>query len=361
MRKGCVLPIVVLLVGIIALIVYMKTPAARGVEVDTSSVSEQEGARSLGHGLEVSPRDLEQARGLWESGELTAARAALEGALPGGDAEGVLQVLLSEVCRRLKDDDAALEYGLRGAELLSTSGEAHYVYAKAVMMKAARNPIFAPKYLGAMKTELRNAIELDVTNLEARAMEVFVYVMTPRLMGGDHDLALERAKEMEPFDRPYSLALCATVLEEMDRREDALRAVEDGLATHPNHARLLLTLARLHENDKDWAAADEVYAWAATPPESEQDWHALYKRARLRTSEGQIEGEAAKALELLDQYLAGAPRAEMIPSPADTQHLRGLALEQLDRPDQALAAYEAALEIDPEHRRATKALEALQP
>ncbi|MDA1264050.1 MAG: tetratricopeptide repeat protein [Planctomycetota bacterium] len=347
----------VVLLAITVSVVWFTQPKAQVVEVDTSQVSEEEGARKVIHALDVDPRTLEAARELWETEDLQAARDRLEGALPGGADEGALRLLLSVVCRRLGDAEAALEHGLRGVELWPTSGDAHYVYARAIalqMMTGGR--ISAMRNIGPWRKELRTAIELDPTNVDARSDEFLFFAYVPGL--GDVKHALTLADEVIPYDPIVGVSFRARALARLDRKEEALAEMQAALSTHPGNPKLLLALGQIHEAEKDWRQADEAYARLEEPTDLD-GWRILYQRARMRTTEGQLQGEAEAALGWLDAFLAASPRAEMMAGPADVHHRRGLALELLDRPQDARAAYQAALELDPDHKNATKALEAL--
>jgi hypothetical protein len=129
---------------------------ASAAVVQVSAEDRALAAEHAGSGLTVireglHPASLNAARELFEPAELEAARESLAKALtvtpPGDVDEGILHVLQSVVTRRLKDADAALEYGRRGAELLPASGDAHHVYSRAIaeqmraggMMAAVKN------------------------------------------------------------------------------------------------------------------------------------------------------------------------------------------------------------------------------
>ena len=82
--------LLLLLLGLlgIGLAVWFAEPKVTIVEVDTSAVSGAEGSGTIGHGLDVEPRDLAAAEALWDEEECSAARARLEGALSGGPEDG---------------------------------------------------------------------------------------------------------------------------------------------------------------------------------------------------------------------------------------------------------------------------------
>jgi tetratricopeptide (TPR) repeat protein len=356
-----------LLVGLAVLLVigvalWFSQPAAKTIEVDAAEVSEEEGARLVAHGLDIEPRDLAAAEALWDPEECQAARERLEAALPGGEDEGALCVLLSVISRRLGDTEASFDYGLRGVELLPTVGRAHHVYSRAIAMKmAGGNPLVAIRNMKPWREELRTAIELDPTNLDARGEEFFFYAFVPAGMGGDQDRALELAAEVEAIDAPLGASLRARVFGRTDRRDEAIALCEATLEAHPGDARVLLALGGMHEATEAWSTADAAFARGSKAPDDVDGWRLVFKRAHLRTTEGRLSGEPELALELLDRFLAGAPRADMMPGPADVNRRRGYALEELGRVAEACAAYEAALEAKPDHEASREALDRLGP
>ncbi len=360
MRLGRILLIVLLVAFVLAAFTWFSEPEAEVIAVDTAQVGEVEGASPIAHGLDLEPRDLVAARALWDQGELEAARSRLEAALPGAEYEGHLHVLLSVVCRRLGDADGAMEHGLDGVQLLSTIGQAHHVYARAIGLRMLKGgKLAAMRNLKPWREELRTSIDLDPTNMEARTEEFFFYAYLPGFLGGDAERALVLAEEARALDEPVGLSMKARALQQLDREDEAMTLLTSSLEGHPGNSTLLLALGNVHEAAEDWPAADAAYARIPDPPVDPNGWRGLYQRARLRTAEDRIVGEAEIALEHLDRFLAGAPRGEMTPRPADAHRSRGAAFEQLGNVAKARAAYETALALDPEHGGARKALDAL--
>jgi len=363
-RALLLLGLLLSLVLVAALGWWLFAPKAAVVEVDTASVSAEEGGATVAHGLDLAPRDLDEARSLWDEDECESARARLEAALPGGEAEGALHVLLSVVCRRLGDVEGAFEHGLRGAELLPRLGDAHHVYAEAIGARMRGAGMGAIRDLKPMLATLRTAADLDPANTDVRALEFFVCAYAPSLFGGDKERAAELAEEVAAQDAPLGVALRARLLDAQDEHAAAIDLLEGALpeppASSPADPRLLLALANVHERAKDWASADAAYARGAPEPRGPDGWMLVLGRARLRTTAERLEGESDVALALLDQFAAEAPRSEWLPSPADVQRLRGACLEDLDRAADARTAYLAALALDPEHEGARAALDALE-
>lgn len=355
---------------------WVFQPHAEAVEVTSevvaASAEDGRGSAAVVVTGDLHPASLAEVRNLGGPTEVAAARARLEVALaePSNQAqEGALCVLLSALARRQHDADAAGDYGRRGAELLPTNGSAHHVYAYAITEQMQAGGMLASaKNLGPWKDELRLAIELDGGNVDARREEIFFYGVVPGIFGGDPGRALDLVTELEGVNLHMGRALRATLLGLMKREEEALELCHTTLAEEPDDAEMHNALGGLlGRSDRD-AEADTAYAAAMDGGPSAAYYYALYQRAQLRTGgslyrapggQGNHEpnpwGEE-EALEFLDEYLAEAPRAELMPSRADAHWRRGVALESLERVDQARAAYQNCLGLEPEHKGAKQAL-----
>jgi tetratricopeptide (TPR) repeat protein len=198
---------------------------------------------------------------------------------------------------------------------------------------------------------------------------------------------LEQAGRAGPADeRPrYLCALGDTLFEHLDQPEEAVRAYEAALAldaralaahrglqqlaavagddgalirayereaeSTQDHLRLAhlvgLLIPLLEAADRSSRALDWAVRWRQAAPE---DVDAHQECARLHEAQGQ-DGELVSALEKLDPLLSGAARAA---------NRRRLAAHHgaHDRPDDAIRAWESALEADPGDVEALQGLEA---
>ena len=74
----------------------------------------------------------------------------------------------------------------------------------------------------------------------------------------------------------------------------------------------------------------------------------------------QNEFEPGRAIELLDEFIAGDPEGDNLPSAAHACWRKGNALEQLGQKQDAREAYEESLRRNPGLKLAEKAIEDLQ-
>lgn len=288
----------------------------------------------------------------WEGAHTAlAARAAQEGE------DGEVLSLLSLVARMRGDVEGALDFGERATSAAPDSSDAHLQYCRALGQKMQRGGMLAAMgSLGDFRDALDRARELDPANLDARGDEIAFHLIAPGIAGGDREQGLELARELTALDRERGLPLYVWALSANDETELALATARAALEEDPGNRQLRLSLARLCAEEE---LLDEAFALWEALLEGERDRHhyeALYQLARARI---QAEREPERALEALQQYVAGAPAAPELPPKAGAWWRIGQAHELLDDLDAARAAYETALSLDPDFEQASDALDAL--
>lgn len=303
----------------------------------------------------------EEAQALIEGREFAAAKGKLLQLIEESERDGEACILLCDVARELKELEAAVDYGLKAVELLPDRAEAHLSYAKALAEQIASDMqsiagIFgAMKRLGLFKAEIDRVIELDPEDTEARTLLVF-YNLAPKPIG-DIDRAIEVCGEIEARD-PVSgrqlLALCYRMKKETQR---AIELCLAGIEEYPEEGGFHVTLADIYAEEERFDAADAEYEAARRGEKVEAYYRSLYYQALMRV---QNEFEPGRAVELLDEFIAGEPEADGLPSVAYACLRKGNALEQLERDQDAREAYEESLRREPGFERAEKALKGLQ-
>ncbi|MCO6439053.1 MAG: tetratricopeptide repeat protein [Phycisphaerae bacterium] len=301
------------------------------------------------------------ARALIETGQFSEAKQELLRIIEDSDRDGEACVLLCDVLRELKEADAAADYGLKAVKLLPGSPQAHLAYAKALGaqmfadMQSIGGMFSAMKRIRPFKEALQHAIDLDPDDIEARTMLVF-FNLAPKPIG-DIDRAIETAREIESLDPVAGKRLLAMCYQ---RQEDTKRAKEillAGIQESPQEPGLHASLADIYAEEKQFDAADAEYESARHGPRGDDYYRSLYNQARMRI---QNKFEPERAIELLDQFIAGDPRGENMPTMAHANWRKGNALEQLGRDEEARAAYEESLRRDPEFKLARESLEGLE-
>ncbi len=303
----------------------------------------------------------EEAQALIKGREFAAAKEGLLRIIEESDRDGEACVLLCDVSRELKEAEAAADYGLKAVKLLPDNAEAHLSYAKALGaqifndMQSISGMFSAMTRLGLFRTELHRVIELNPEDTEARTMLVF-YNLAPKPMG-DIDRAIEVCREIErrdPISGKQLLAVCYHKKKEVERAITLLLA---GIEEYPEEHSFHLALANIYAEEKHFEAADAEYEAARGGEKGEVYYRSLYDQARMRI---QNEFEPARAVELLDEFIAAEPNGDTVQSVAHACWRKGNALEQLGRSQDAQEAYEESLRREPGLKLADKALDDLK-
>jgi tetratricopeptide (TPR) repeat protein len=253
-----------------------------------------------------------------------------------------------------------VDYGLKAVELLPESADAHLAYAKAVGFQLAKETKGLAGILAAMtrihlfRDEALRVIELNPDDVEARTM-LTLYYLAPMPVG-DVERAFELCREIVERDPVAGKQLLALCHERDGDVEQAIEVCEEGIEEFPDEAGFRVTLADLYAGEERFADADREYAAARLGEKDEDYYRSMYSQARMHVVN---ESDPALALELLDEYVAGAPLSSRLQSLAAACWRRGNALEQLGRVDEARAAYEESLRRDPTFEEARDSLDAL--
>ena len=309
------------------------------------------------------PASLAEARALLDPNQLQAASEALRDRLQRNPDDGAAHVFLSEILRRTRASSAACEHGLKGAELLPTSSEAHWVYARALLADAAQlgragglARLAAAKRVGPFKAEIRTAIELNPNLIEARKEEALFLIFAPLV--GDLERGTELAHALEEID-PLEGGLCvARALSAADDGvEAALAKAQEVHASYPSSQEPPWVLANLYFQAERWEEALAALAGVLEGPKQETYYQALHLRARI-CNDRSVGFE--QALADLDELRRADPRWEWAPQEAQVECERGYALLGLGRREQARLALERSLELDPHSKRSQAGLEDLK-
>lgn len=278
--------------------------------------------------------------------------------------DGETHVLLATVYRLLDDMPRARAHADRGVNLLPSNSVARHVRAKALaadLLERGREDGWTAVLgslgaIGEYKAELEAAIELDPSNLDARDEEIGVLLFTPWPVGNERR-AMRRIEEIEFLDPLRGGLWRSQVAAKDDRHEEAL-AILEAVApeAESEHERERVALVRgmlLQELDR-FAEAAAAYAPLLDGERTPAYYQALYEGAKAR-QRGVIELE--EAIRMLDEFIAAEPVGDFVPELAGAHYRRGLCLRDLGRFDEARAAFERTLALDPGFERAREALQ----
>lgn len=302
----------------------------------------------------------EEAQFLIKSKDFATAKEALLRIIEQSDRDGEACIFLCDVSRELKEVDEAVDYGLKAVELLPDSPGAHLAYAEALGLQMLSNMrgiggmLSAMTRLGTFRKALARVIELDPDDTEARTMLVFLH-MAPKPIG-DIDRAIELCGEIESRDPVLGKQLLAVCYQRKEETELAIEICLEGIEEYPEEGGFHYTLADIYVKEERFDAADVEYEAARKGGKGDVYYRSLYAQARMRIEH---EFDPARAVALLDEFIADEPDGDTLQSVAHACWRKGNALEQLERREDALASYKEALRRDPDLELAKKAIAGL--
>ena len=338
---------------------YTRSPTTQ--LIDASGKELTAGVALAGEGEVLGGPPFEEVQALIKGKEFAAAKEKLLQVIEEFDRDGEACVLLCDVSRELEEAETAADYGLKAVQLLPDSAEAHLSYAKALGlqmfsdMQSIGGMLSALARLGPFKEEIKRVIDLDPEDTEARTMLVFYY-LAPRPIG-DIDRAIEVSHEIEVRDSVLGKQLLAACYYRKKEVERAITLLLTGIEEYPEDHSFHLALANIYAKEKLFEAADAEYETARGGEEGEVYYRSLYDQARMRI---QNEFEPARAVELLDEFIAAEPDGDTVQAVAHACWRKGNALEQLGRSQDAREAYEESLRRKPNLKLAEKALDDLK-
>jgi tetratricopeptide (TPR) repeat protein len=282
------------------------------------------------------------------------ALAAAEALVKAEPKNGTAWVMLTRARVYARRYEKAVEAGERAATLLPNDPQAFLWLGNSLGSRIGEvgmlsKMTMAPK----LRDAFERAVKLDPSLVSARTSLIEFYLLAPAAIGGGIDKAKAQANAIAKYDRGQALSSQARIAMHQKDWPQAIKYVEAARAAKPDDERLRMQLIALYQEAKRWpdayAAAKD---WIAEAPKSN---NAQYQLGRLSAVSGQYLGEGEAALR---KYLA-MPRGKDDPEPKNAQYRLGQVLAQAGRKDEARAAYQAALKLDPKFKEAKDALAAL--
>jgi tetratricopeptide (TPR) repeat protein len=340
---------------LLAAVLLLALAGGFGVWFSGSAVSSSPAVTSAPETLAASPLAA-RAEALVLEGRAPAARQLL-----AADEDTTLEqlpagALLVELTRHLVSGAEAAELGERLVDRWPDRSEAQLAYAKALGTYLQESKLAALFKLGTYKHAAAEAVRLDPGNIDARVNQIGFLVYAPSLVGGDKQAARELSQALVADDEAAGAMMLALTYDHGGDKPTARQIAQDAAVNHPDHQDLLVVLASLQEETGRHGEAMATAGRVLEGPRGRPYFQALYQLARLELDRSM---DPALALARLDEYLAYVPPADFLPPEAFVVRRRGQALQRLGRVDEARAAYERALELEPEFDQARQDLERL--
>jgi tetratricopeptide (TPR) repeat protein len=297
-------------------------------------------------------QSVEQGIQLFTAKKYAEAHAAL---LPFGQADAAAAYYLGRIEMDNNDADKAADWFETAVKLNPKSAVYYDWLGRAYGTQTQHASIFrAPGLARKTKKAMDTALALDPDNLDVRDDLVTYYGQAPGFMGGSkekaHEMVLE-IKKRNPYRGSAATAnLCAA--------EKDIACVERELQgmtkNYPDSANVYASLAAFYANQKQFDKSFDVLDQRQRTKPNEPA--ILYQVGRTASLSGQNLERGEQALKA---YLAG-PIPERGPEPAHVHYRLGTIYEKKGAKDLAREEYRVALQLNPRHQDAQKALAALK-
>ena len=289
---------------------------------------------------------------LFNARKYSEAKVAL---LPYGQRDASAAFYLGRIELDNDDADKAAEWFERAVQINPKSAVYYDWLGRAYATQAQhankfRLPFLARKTKNAWET----ALALDPDNFDVRDDLIAYYTRAPGFLGGSTDKAREMALEIKRRN-PYRGALAAANL--CAAANDTVCAERElvGMVTsYPDSATVYASLAAFYVNQKQFDKAFAVLDRRLRAKPNELT--TLYQVGRTASLSGQNLDQGEQALKA---YLAH-PTPERGPAPAHVHYRLGTIYEKKGAKDLAREEYRTALQLNPRHQDARKALAALK-
>lgn len=302
---------------------------------------------------------VERALEAHEAGDTEQAFALLEPAHRSAPRDAQVAHALGVIELARGNSERALELAELAARHGGTVADHHHLLAIALAANIdSMGTLGKMRAAGRMRSAWERAIELDPDHIEARFSLFGFYLQAPRVAGGGRDKAEAMAVTIAERDRIRGHQARAMLLRADGDNDGALRefdAAAAAVADDPERlAEVLMAKGFQCQQMERWDCAHDAFiATLATDPERRG---ALYQIGRTAVFADARHEEGIAAFQ---RYIAEHAPRRSDPSHAWAHTRTGTLLEKLGRADDARAAYQAALALEPDHDGAKDALAAL--
>ena len=253
------------------------------------------------------------------------------------------------------DSDGAVEILKRAVAQSPKSAEAHFYLGSAYGVKAQSSGMFgAATYAANVKEEFEQAVALNPGYVDARYGLVEFYAAAPGFMGGSFDKALDQAKAIKVIDPIAGHRAYAFIYLQQKKPDLAKKEYLDAIHEQPRSAKAHSFFGQyLASTEKNYSGAFGEFETAlkADPGYMPPFYHLGRTAALAKTNLGRGE-------EGLKKYLAYTPKQNEPPL-ANAHYVLGTIYELQGKKAEAKLSYQAALKLNPFHKKAAEALKGL--
>lgn len=221
-------------------------------------------------------------------------------------------------------------------------------------MAREANMIRQASLAGRIKSHLETAVKLDPRNMNASFMLVGLYTRAPRVMGGDPDKARQVATEMMKHNRAEGLRALGFIAQSGDKPQEAETHYKNAVNASPDSLKYYQALASFYQSASRHDDALAAYERALQRFPGERNLNLQAGRAAAMSGAKNSE----KARKYLNTYIAETKQGNER-SLANAWYYLGLAEKNGNNLPAARTHFNSALRLNPDHKQAKEALQAL--
>jgi len=199
--------------------------------------------------------------------------------------------------------------------------------------------------------EFEAAVHLNPKNVDARSDLAEFYLEAPGMVGGGRDKAEQQASSLEEIDPARADWVKARIAEKRKDYVTAEKEYKAAIEASHGHASAWLNLGLFYRHRQQWD--DMELALLRVRPAHLDRPDALVDAAEILIHS---QRNMPEAVELLHAYLKSGSEVEQAPE-FKVHYLLGTAIEKLGNKQNAVAEYQAALDLAKEYQPAKQALQ----
>ena len=251
--------------------------------------------------------------------------------------------------------DTAVE-GFEGlVETDPESSDYHYWLAQAYVAKlqAVKDMMQQAQLAGKVLSTIKKSIDLDPDNVSARRFLGGFYLNAPPIAGGSVEKARQQAEEIGQRDSVMGRSFTAAIHLKLKEYDQAIAVFGEVAGLQPGEADPHFQIGMIQQTQENYAEAFTSFDRAlAIDPEHRASLY-QFGRTCVFTSDNYD-----RAVEYMRKYLSLEFVANM-PTFASAHWRLGMIYQNANQKELARHEFEAALELEPDHKDAKAALQGL--
>ncbi len=290
----------------------------------------------------------------YDEGRFGAAEELFEASYAAGEARGEAAAYLGRIHWERRDGKAAIKWLERAVAEAPNEAEYHYWLSNAYFNHIASVGLLKKGGLAKKgKSSAEDALSLDPSHAGARMSIIQYYAQAPRIAGGSMTKAREHAEILYTHHPRRGHEMMAMIHVRSEDFEAAAAEFERYVEAFPDDSDVLYKAGIYHQGRESYAQAFDYFERAVAANELALSAHYQLGRTAVLSNEQTQRGIAAYEFYLAQEV------PDNLPSHASANWRLGMLFEQAGQLDAARAAYAAALQEEPEHEDARKALDLL--